>query len=163
MLARARTEDQDVVRHSGARVYRLWHAWAGAVNVGAFAHGRIRAHEDAVAYYIGTDPALRRRKDAVQIYAASHRLRIVRDFWDGSSDTAITRRTGLAAMLAYVLGGGCQGGVDRGSGSARAGSGGADLAHVLLERNKVELVPIVQGLDGGEGAGAPAEQAPHVW
>ena len=62
----------------------------------------------AVAYYIGADPALRRPKDVVQKYAAWRKLRIVRDFWDGSSDTPISERTGLAAMLAYVLGGGAR-------------------------------------------------------
>ncbi len=96
----------------------------------------------AVAYYIGTDPALRRQKDAVQIYAASHRLRIVRDFWDGSSDTAITERTGLAAMLAYVLGGGAKVVLIEDLDLLAPDPAAQITAHVLLERNKVELVPV---------------------
>jgi Resolvase, N terminal domain len=96
----------------------------------------------AVAYYIGADPALRRQKDAVQIYATLHKLRIVRDFWDGSSDTPITERTGLAAMLAYVLGGGARVVLIEDPSLLAPDPATQITAHMLLERNKVELVSV---------------------
>jgi hypothetical protein len=96
----------------------------------------------AVAYYIGADPTLRRQKDAVQIYAASHKLRIVRDFWDGSRDTPITERTGLAAMLAYVLGGGAKVVLIEDPDLLAPDPAAQITAQMMLERNKVELVPV---------------------
>lgn len=96
----------------------------------------------AVAYYIGADPALRRQKDAVQIYAASHKLRVVRDFWDGSSDTPITERTGLAAMLAYVLGGGARVVLIEDPSLLAPDPATQITAHMMLDRNKVELVSV---------------------
>jgi resolvase-like protein len=96
----------------------------------------------AVAYYIGADPALRHQKDAVKIYATSHKLRIVRDFWDGSSDTPITERTGLAAMLAYVLGGGARVVLIEDPNLLAPDPATQITAHMMLARNKVELVPV---------------------
>jgi DNA invertase Pin-like site-specific DNA recombinase len=96
----------------------------------------------AVAYYIGADPALKRQKQAVQTYAASHNLRIVRDFWDGSSDTPITERTGLAAMLAHVLAGGAKVVLIEDPDLLSPDPAAQITAQVLLERNKIELVPV---------------------
>jgi hypothetical protein len=62
----------------------------------------------AVAYYIGADPALRKQKGAVQAYAAAHRLKITRDFWDASDELSVSERTGFAALLAQVLRGGAR-------------------------------------------------------
>jgi hypothetical protein len=96
----------------------------------------------AVAYYIGADPALQRQKDAVAAYAAAHRLKIARDFWDADDDSPVTERNGFAALLAHVLGGGAKvvlvDTMDRLAPDLAA----QVTAHTLFERSKVELVPV---------------------
>ena len=56
----------------------------------------------AVAYYVGADPSLTQQREAVQRYAAAHRLKLGRDYWDANSEAS--DRTGFTSLLAHVLG-----------------------------------------------------------
>jgi Resolvase, N terminal domain len=108
-----------------------------------FPRDSMRAVKNAVSYYVGGSPALDRQKNAVQIYAAAHKLKIVRDFWDGSSDTPITDRTGLAAMLAYVLGGGARVVLIEDPDLLTPDPAAQITAQMMLEKNRIELVPVL--------------------
>jgi hypothetical protein len=96
----------------------------------------------AVAYYIGADPALTRQKDAVRGYAAAHRLKIARDFWDADDESPVAERTGFAALLAHVLGGGAKVALVDNMDRVAPDPAAQVTAHTLFERYKVELVPV---------------------
>jgi DNA invertase Pin-like site-specific DNA recombinase len=96
----------------------------------------------AVAYYIGGDPALRRQKDAVQAYAVKHRVRIVRDFWDQSDQKPMDERTGLSAMLAFVLGGGAKVILVEDPDLLAPDPAAQVTASMLLERNGITLTSV---------------------
>jgi hypothetical protein len=102
----------------------------------------MRAVKNAVSYVVGGDPALARQKSAVQIYAASHKLKIVREWWDENDETPLTERAHFPALLAQVLGGEAKVVLVESMDLLAPDPVMQATAYELFKRSRIELVPV---------------------
>jgi DNA invertase Pin-like site-specific DNA recombinase len=105
-----------------------------------------------VAYYrtssaanVGQDKdSLKRQQDAVQAYAATKGLRIVREFYDAAVSGAdpVTARDGFSEMLACMLGNGARIVLVESASRFARDAVVALTGHTYLKKHGIELIPV---------------------